>query len=99
MSMITELIERLREAADFRHTVGDYMTAGLHREAATTIEQLAAKVRPKTGYWRPVYQGDYIINYRCTECDFGNTFGKNTYRMNYCPNCGARMVDPQESEE
>jgi len=38
MSMITELVERLRKAADFRHTIGDYMTAGLHREAANTIE-------------------------------------------------------------
>ena len=38
MSMITEQINSLREAADFRHTIGDYMTAGLHREAADTIE-------------------------------------------------------------
>ena len=38
MSMITEQVERLRKAADFRHTIGDYMTAGLHREAADTIE-------------------------------------------------------------
>ena len=29
MSLITEQIKRLREAADFRHTIGDYMTAGL----------------------------------------------------------------------
>ena len=49
MSMITELINRLRKAADFRHTIGDYMTAGLHIEAADTIEQLAAKQR-----WIPV---------------------------------------------
>ena len=55
--------------------------------------------QPKTGHWRAVYQGDCIINYRCSECEFGNTFGKNTYRMNYCPNCGAKMVEPQESED
>ena len=48
-----------------------------------------------TGKWRPVYQGDEIINYRCSECEFGNTFGKSTYRMNFCPNCGAKM----ESED
>lgn len=45
MSLITEQIKRLREAADFRHIIGDYMTAGLHREAATTIEALSEKVR------------------------------------------------------
>ena len=52
----------------------------------------------RTGYWIAVYQGDEIINYRCSECEFGNTFGKGTYRMNYCPNCGCRMFEPQESE-
>lgn len=45
MSMITEQVKSLRRAADFRHTIGDYMTAGLHREAADTIEALSEKVR------------------------------------------------------
>lgn len=54
--------------------------------------------QPKTGHWRAVYQGDEIINYRCSECEFGNTFGKRPYRMYYCPNCGAKMIEPQESE-
>lgn len=48
---------------------------------------------PKTGHWRAVYQGDEIIDYRCSECEFGNTFGKGTYGMNYCPNCGAKMEE------
>lgn len=47
--------------------------------------------KQKIGYWRPVYQGDEIINYRCSECEWGNTFGKNTYGMNYCPRCGLKM--------
>lgn len=46
--------------------------------------------RPK-GKWRAIYQGDEIIDYRCSECEFGSTFGKSTYRMNYCPHCGADM--------
>lgn len=45
----------------------------------------------KIGHWRPIYQGDEIINYRCSECEQGNTFGKGTYGMNYCPYCGAKM--------
>ena len=53
--MITEQINRLRKAADFRHIIGDYMTAGLHIEAADTIEQLSAKVRAENGDgWIPV---------------------------------------------
>lgn len=54
---------------------------------------------PRTGQWRPIYQGDEIINYRCTECEQGNTFGKKPYNMNYCPYCGAKMIESQESEE
>ena len=54
--------------------------------------------QPKTGYWIPVYQGDEIIDYRCSECEFGNTFGNGTIGMNFCPVCGAKMVEPQESE-
>lgn len=43
----------------------------------------------KKGHWRPIYQGDEIIGYRCSECEFGRT--RNTYRANYCHNCGAHM--------
>ena len=52
-------------------------------------------IRPK-GHWIPVYQGDEIIGYRCSECEFGNTFGKGTIGMNFCSNCGA---DNREVEE
>lgn len=82
MSMITEQINRLRKAADFRHTIGDYMTAGLHIEAADTIEQLAAKVRATNmerstayynGGWIPVSEKlpdihNYCMKYLVTDC-------------------------------
>jgi len=45
-------------------------------------------IRPK-GHWIPIYQGDEIIDYRCSECEFGNTFGKGTIGMNFCPRCGS----------
>lgn len=44
----------------------------------------------KKGHWIPVFQGDEIIDYRCSCCEFGNTFGKGTIGMNYCPRCGSR---------
>jgi hypothetical protein len=50
----------------------------------------AKPIRPK-GHWIAVYQGDEIINYRCSECEFGNTFGKGTIGMNFCSHCGADM--------
>lgn len=36
----------------------------------------------------------------CSNCDCGidvREWHRNNY--NYCPNCGAKMIDPQESEE
>ena len=58
----------------------------------------SVKPKERTGHWIAVYQGDEIINYRCSECEFGNTFGKNTDGMYYCPNCGARMVGSEDKE-
>lgn len=55
-------------------------------------------VTQKSGKWISVYQGDEIINYRCSECEFGNTFGKSTYRMNFCPNCGAKMESEVQTD-
>ncbi len=62
--------------------------------------------QPKTGHWIEIAQysdGNHKIE--CSECkshifDRGhaNSFNvKNKYK--YCPNCGCRMVEPQESEE
>ena len=54
----------------------------------------------KSGKWNKYYtsqKGNDVFN--CKEC--GHTFvvtqGKDN--MNFCPNCGCRMVEPQESEE
>ena len=49
-------------------------------------------LEPKKGHWviRPHVYG---VTY-CSECDFELKID-NT---NFCPNCGAKMVEPQESE-
>lgn len=69
-------------------------------EALDVVKDLCVKQLPsvtqKSGKWIPVYQGDEIINHRCSECEFGNTFGKSMYRMNFCPNCGAKMENDAE---
>jgi rubrerythrin len=52
----------------------------------------------------PVKTGHWIESrcdmYECSEC--GHTYtdlSGERYGMNYCPVCGAKMVEPQESEE
>ncbi len=51
---------------------------------------------PKIGHWEYGYaftDGNYC---KCSEC---KEIIKCIYPMHYCPNCGAKMVEPQESEE
>lgn len=61
---------------------------------------------PKTGHWIEIAQySDGKHKVECSECkshifDRGhaNSFNvKNKYK--YCPNCGCRMLEPQESED
>lgn len=71
----------------------DFWSGEMHRK----IEQLPP-VTPQRpiGYWIPIYQGDEIINYRCSECEFGDTSGStNLYGWNYCRRCGTMMFEPQ----
>ena len=56
----------------------------------------------KTGRWiaKDGYDGD--VYYDCSACGESWTTIDGTpwnQGMNYCPNCGCRMVEPQESED
>jgi len=55
-------------------------------------------VTQKSGKWidREVYDADRwkCCRWKCSEC--GRT---ELYKENFCPNCGAKMVEPQESED
>ena len=84
MSMISDLVERLRTEAKSMGTYGtDYMATLLTR-SADTIEMLSEKARePKRGEW---VDDDFVGQYRCSECDY---YAIDEY--DYCPNCGAEM--------
>ena len=58
-----------------------------------TVEEMKQEQEPKTGHWKdiPKYKD---IAWQCSECGHFTTM-----KHNYCPNCGCRMVEPQESEE
>ena len=60
----------------------------VYEMAITALEQ-----EPKTGHWDdiPKYKD---IAWQCHECRYFTTM-----KHNYCPSCGAKMVDPQESED
>ena len=48
--------------------------------------------QPKTGRW--IFDEILDRNYYCSEC---KSMGVDYW--DYCPNCGAKMVEPQESED
>lgn len=57
----------------------------------------AMEQEPKTGRW--IYTGDYITDgmLKCSSCGYEHDVAD---RFLYCPNCGAKMVEPQaESKE
>jgi len=54
----------------------------------------ALKQEPKTGHWMPSHIPESILD-ECSECGFSC----GAFTFNYCPNCGAKMVEPQESED
>jgi len=41
------------------------------------------------------FGGGYSNDYECSECGYMDGFEDNKF----CPNCGAEMVEPQESED
>lgn len=56
---------------------------------------------PKTGHWIEENMFDGDVAYRCSECNElfwieSGTPKDNEY--NFCPKCGKRLVEPQESE-
>ena len=79
-----------------------------------TIEDLCIKSEPSvtptelTGHWISMNTGKQshlkdgmtTESVKCSECDEWLT-ASDEYACNgnYCPNCGCRMVEPQESEE
>lgn len=66
------------------------------------LKRLVAEVKaqePKTGHW--IMTGDYYTGAYGTidyvECSCCHEYSLE--EGNYCPNCGAKMCEPQESED
>lgn len=62
----------------------------------------AATSKPKTGHWIKVSDGygDNAYICECSECkDTVWVYKDANRKWNFCPNCGAKMVEEQESEK
>ena len=49
---------------------------------------------PNTGHW--IFVDKAHEHAHCSECDYGNVDLLDGRPHNYCPNCGCRLVEPQE---
>ena len=76
-------------------------------EALDAIEnkEKLPPVTQKSGKWieHPEIETstpEYLMFYECSECGDKQCFCKSDiHKKHFCNNCGARMVEPQESEE
>lgn len=91
-----EHIEQLKKLRSFHN--GSY-----GRSINKAIEAL--KQEPKTGRWITWKEAENEIasetRFECSVChDSAQTLCNGLDLLSpYCPNCGAKMVEPQESEE
>jgi hypothetical protein len=54
---------------------------------------------PQTGHWiEEINDYGEVTGWHCDKCYEDSGFTTDC-KWNYCPNCGVRMVEPQESEE
>ncbi|MBQ2161278.1 MAG: hypothetical protein II444_05555 [Firmicutes bacterium] len=83
----------------------NYLTStGLTEEQVMEVVE-ALRQEPKMGHWEWVQydSNPNIGNWHCSECNRivcgAITAANPVYAYKYCPDCGAKMFEPQESED
>ena len=96
---INALRKCAKEHENDRTSTGHIIVSDLCKDTANLLEEVEQE--PNTGYWitEDMFDGD--VAYRCSECNElfwieSGTPKDNEY--NFCPKCGKRLVEPQESE-
>ena len=97
---VDEAIEMYANNAEYERTHGSLHGCMDFRQLAEWLKDYKRlkEQEPKTGKWIDIMVGDMPAQ----ACDQCNTFYPLAYTgggHNFCPNCGAKMVEPQESED
>lgn len=99
---IDECIDILDDNFTVLNTHGHY-TESEESEAIDMAIEALSQPEQKVGHWIKygVPRCDEQ-HYQCTNCEYYINFGMwgkvYTKEFKYCPNCGAKMVETQESE-
>lgn len=88
---VKEAIEILSRPKSMRGAPAEILTA--HAMAIEALEK-----EPRKGHWIEVTNGRG--GYECNIChEYAPSYRNgDDHLTKYCPNCGCRMVEPQESE-
>ena len=82
-----------------QYTIDDSETLGISTRNVVNVDDiLNAKPvtpQPKTGHWIHLKHNKG----KCSKCHDVVLIAQQYGNANYCPNCGAKMVEPHESEE
>lgn len=107
------ILEYVKPSGDLisRQAVQDYIAKYLSqylyndvREAVEVIDEYIGELpsvnpqEPKTGHWIGIDEEPHE-DWECDNCGFVIWADENIEKFHYCPNCGCRMFEPQESEE
>ena len=68
-----------------------------HIDSITDAIEHLPSVTPKQKMGRWIYTGDYITDgmLKCSECGFEHDVSE---RFSYCPNCGAKMEESEDTD-
>lgn len=90
----TRLYESALNNVGYECDASDVFTDIAKNRLSTWISEIPSiQPKPKMGHWID-HQEDKWIYAQCSECET-----VHDTRTNYCPNCGCRMVEPQERED
>lgn len=73
----------------------DWANRPAHKAVESIRNLPSVTPKEKTGYWIDHSDEGYV---ECPFCDHATTCDDNIDELHYCFYCGARMVEPQESE-
>lgn len=87
---VLETLDDMDNVLDEDRTIENY------KELLKECYEVLPSVKPqeKIGHWTLHNEGYFDESYVCSKCD-----GDSPFDYKYCPNCGARMVEPQEGAD
>lgn len=91
---LDKAIERYTSNAEYERTHGNLQGCLDFRQLAEWLKDYKRllKQEPKIGHWINID----ATHSKCDRCEAVFEIVSENGEVNYCPNCGAKMVEPQE---